>query len=614
MPATSESALLLANQLRSSTDDELRDILTERAVRATGIKDFFDLADALLDEASVDAALSALDRPTLAALAALSKLGAGTAAEVSAELTRLGGVADRAPEAIELGVRLGLVVRSGDLASAVSTVARQLAAWPERGLPGLASLAAEPRPATVTPAIGTEAETVDTLAAERAFETTSAIVELVVSLQNESAHELARGGITLPDSKRLAASAGVGLDEVPQLIEIAERAGIVAGGTGQRFAVPAAADWLVGSASERWARLAGAWVDRLPGDIREVLAALAHAEWGDRLAQYVAWLYPAGGEQMRERVIAYGRDATLLGITANDRPSTPGAALLTDGVVAAASAMALLYPPAVNQVYLQRDLTIVAPGPLEPAIELKLRAIADLDARALATTWRVSASSLDRAFARGETTEGIREFLASISLTGLPQPLDYLLREAGSRFGLIRVSSTPGGQTRIRSMDASLLRALMVDRALNSLGFMSEASGLISRFDRDVVFFSLSDARYPVAAEDANGSVVVPARPRLGTRPMDSTDTTGAFIERLRSTSVLPVDTGDAWIARQLEVAVRGKLPLTVSVRMPDGSVSDYLLEPASVAGGRLRARDRRADLERTLPLTSIVAVAPAAE
>ena len=154
----------------------------------------------------------------------------------------------------------------------------------------------------------------------------------------------------------------------------------------------------------------------------------------------------------------------------------------------------------------------------------------------------------------------------------------------------------------------------MVDRALNSLGFMSEASGLLSRFDRDVVFFSLSDARYPVAAEDANGNVVVPARPRLGTRPVDSTDTTGAFIERLRSTSVLPVDTGDAWIARQLEVAVRGKLPLTVSVRMPDGSVSDYLLEPASVAGGRLRARDRRADLERTLPLTSIVAVAPAAE
>jgi hypothetical protein len=47
-------------------------------------------------------------------------------------------------------------------------------------------------------------------------------------------------------------------------------------------------------------------------------------------------------------------------------------------------------------------------------------------------------------------------------------------------------------------------------------------------------------------------------------------------------------------------------------VRLPDGSESEYLLEPAGLASGRLRARDRRADIERTLPLSSIVAVAPA--
>ena len=32
-------------------------------------------------------------------------------------------------------------------------------------------------------------------------------------------------------------------------------------------------------------------------------------------------------------------------------------------------------------------------------------------------------------------------------------------------------------------------------------------------------------------------------------------------------------------------------------------------LEPAALAGGRLRARDRTADVERTLPLSSIVSV-----
>ena len=92
-----------------------------------------------------------------------------------------------------------------------------------------------------------------------------------------------------------------------------------------------------------------------------------------------------------------------------------------------------------------------------------------------------------------------------------------------------------------------------------------------------------------------------------------ATDTTGALIERLRvGSSADPDVTGKAWLARQLDVAIKGKVGLTVTVRMPDGSDVDYQLEPASVGGGRLRARDRRSDIERTLPLTSIVAVAPA--
>jgi hypothetical protein len=47
-------------------------------------------------------------------------------------------------------------------------------------------------------------------------------------------------------------------------------------------------------------------------------------------------------------------------------------------------------------------------------------------------------------------------------------------------------------------------------------------------------------------------------------------------------------------------------------VRLPDESLAEYVLEPAALAGGRLRARDRRSDIERTLPLSSIIAVADA--
>ena len=614
MPASSDSALLLANQLRSSSDEALRDLLDARGVKPAGIRDFFDLADSLLDLPSVEAALSRLDRPTLATLAVLAELGSAPIDGVASRLSELGGPGERAAASVELAVQRGLAARSADVATSLSPVADYLASWPSRGLPGLESLAAEPRPATVIPTVGTEVASVDALAAERAFETTSAIVELVVAIRQEPAHELARGGIALPDSKRLATAARVELDEVPRLVQIAHRAGLIARDGGLWNTEDSADGWLAQGPGGRWARLAGAWLAQVPADIRDALAALARAQWGERLDQYISWLYPAGGEWMRERVIAFESDAALLGITAHDLPSTPGAALLTDGADAAAKAMTDLYPPLVNQVYLQRDLTIVAPGPLEPAIEQRLRTMADLDARALATTWRVSAASLDRAMAAGERSEAIREFLASISLTGIPQPLDYLLRETGIRFGLVRVAASPAGGTRVRSVDASLLRALAVDRSVASLGLMFDGVDLTSRFDRDVVFFSLADARYPVAAEDDHGAIVVPKRPRVTTRVPDLSDPTGDFIARLRVTSVLPDDTGDAWIARQLDVAARGKFPLVVSVRMPGGSVADYVLEPASVAGGRLRARDRGADLERTLPLTSIVAVAPVAE
>jgi hypothetical protein len=71
-------------------------------------------------------------------------------------------------------------------------------------------------------------------------------------------------------------------------------------------------------------------------------------------------------------------------------------------------------------------------------------------------------------------------------------------------------------------------------------------------------------------------------------------------------------ENGQAWLERQLDVAIRGKVGLTVTVKMPNGSLVDFQLEPASVAGGRLRARDRKSDLERTLPLSSIAAISPA--
>ena len=616
MPASNDTALAFAGHLRSLSDEGLIRLLGARDLRENGIKDFFDLADALLDPASVQQALAHLDRPTLAALWTVGDLGTASIPDATASLEAAG--ADTAslaalPAHLAACVHLALAIEHDGTFTVPPAVTRQLLEWPRLGLPSRQELVTEPAPTPLAPVSQVDARFTDTVSAERAFGTTTAIVELVAELQHESARELARGGIALPDSKRLAASMGVDLDEVVVLLEIASRAGLAALEGGRWLPTAASAPWLLDSSGDRWATLASAWLERLPSDIRSILGRSAHATWGERLDDYASWLYPAGGQWMRERVLVYTRDAELLGITAHNEPSTPGVALLADGPKAASATMAALFPPEVDKVYLQPDLSVVSPGPLEPALDSRLRGMADVEARAIASTYRISTASLYRAMATGETEAAIRAFLTGISLTGIPQPLSYLIAEAAQRYGLVRVGAVDGERAYVRSSDDTMLRTLLVDHGISALGLTRAGDRLLSRFDRDLVFWTLAEARYPVAAENSQREVVVLTRKHAARATAASTDSTASLIERLRLGSSSDSDETDkAWLSRQLDVAIRNKVGLTVTVRMPDGTDVDYQLEPASVGGGRLRARDRKSDIERTLPLTSIVSVGPA--
>jgi hypothetical protein len=584
MPAASESALALAGQLRSLTDEDLAQLIAVREVREHGIRDFFDLADALLNPESVQRALSRLDRHVLIALA-----DDGPAVDAAA---------------LARARALALVLDDGEVPAIVRDALPDLDQAP---------------PAALAPVSRTDPAFTDRVAADHAFTTTAAVAELVGELQREPARELAKGGIALPDTKRLAQATGVELDAVPALVGIAERAGLVAIDGGRWMPTASASDWLLSGMGERWAHLAGAWLERLPDDIRTVLGERSGATWGDRLLDYVDWLFPLGGDWMRDRVAVYSRDAELLGITAGNVPSTPARTLLAQPLpgaapsknpVAAAS-MSALFPAPVDKVYLQHDLSIVSPGPLATHLDVRLRVLADAEGRALASTYRVSAASLTRALALGETEAGLREFLRGISLTGIPQPLDYLLRETATRFGLVRVR-VHGTGAHVHSTDATILRTLAVDQSLAALGLSPDEHGLRSRFSRDVVFWTLADHRYPVAAEDDRGAIVVLRRHRATSRSEPASVPASALVERLRVGSTEPGDDDRAWLARQLDLAIRGKVPLTVTVALPTGESVDYQLEPASIAGGRLRARDRHADIERTLPLGSITGIRPA--
>jgi len=167
------------------------------------------------------------------------------------------------------------------------------------------------------------------------------------------------------------------------------------------------------------------------------------------------------------------------------------------------------------------------------------------------------------------------------------------------------------------SEDVALLRTIEVDQALGSLNLTRiSADRLESRFPRDVVFWALSDARYPVAAEDSAGEVVSLRRHRVARpHPVKSSNPAADLIARLRETDVTEDgSTQEQWLARQLDLAIRAKQTVIVDVAMPDGRTVEYLLEPTGVGGGRLRGRDRAADIERTLPLSSVQGLRPSEE
>jgi alkylhydroperoxidase/carboxymuconolactone decarboxylase family protein YurZ len=624
MPASSGSALALAARLRVLDDDALARLVTERGVRQQGIRDFFDLAEALLDRTSVQNALQRLDRPTLALIAVAGELATTTGAPTAAQLaTTLGVTPEEVAERTSVAVDAGLLGEESGHFAPWDAVVDQLNAWPAFGLPSRAELVSSTPPAALEPVSESDARFVDRGAGDRAFGTLTAVTELVLALREEPARQLARGGVALPDARRLAAATGFESDEVDLLLDIAARAGLAELESGSWNVGDTAVAWLEGSRLQRWAALADAWLERLPDELRTVLRQRAHAVWGDGLTDFVQWLFPAGGDWIRERLTSVAREAELLGLTGGSTPSTPGAALLVHGVDAASTSMAALFPPEVEQVYVQHDLSIIAPGPLVAGVDTRLRGFAEVEARGLASSYRVTGASLTRALIAGETAEGIRSFLAEISLTGIPQPLDYLLNDTAARFGSLRVgaldpgAADPGSRqfgmsSYVRSDDSAILRQAAVDQNLAPLGLIPDGDHrLLARFDSALVYWTLADARYPVVAEDANGTIIELRRERrAGTGGALADDTAAILIARVRAVSTsTSEETGQAWLARQLESAVKNKAAVIVDVQLPDGTQVEYHLEPAALANGRLRARDRRADIERTLPLSSITAV-----
>ena len=558
------SARPLAVHLAASSDEELDALLRARGARADATwNDFFDAAEWLLDPGSVERALSTLTRSEAATLLSVAA-GEGAGPHRSAL------------------VALALLDADGRVPAAVASVMSARAAV-------TATTGAPPPPA---------ADAESARAAERASATVSGIADLLLTARRTPLTLVASGALSAGERRRLS-DAGLEGEIVDELRALAGMAGLAVSDERVLLLTRAADTWLSASFAQRWSTLVSAFRDTLPRGIRDGDGWLPLADWDGAHPWDSAW--PARSTDLRAQ-------ALLLGLLTPAGTEPVWTTAVREGRPVDASSLGALLPSEVDRVFLQNDLTAIAPGPLQPALDNRLRAMSEHDS-AQASSYRFTAESIAHALVEGETEQSITAFLAGVSLTGIPQPLTYLIAQAASRHGLVRVALYDGGGTRVTSADAALLAAIEVDRGLRPLGLMREDDALITRVGAETVAWALSDGRYPATLVDADGNPV-PAhrrRPVSGAGAGTVEVSYAPLIARLREHQ--RTDSDAAWLDRELDAAVRNRAVLRVEVAMPDGSSRELLLEASGLGGGRLRGRDRAADVERTLPVRSILSV-----
>lgn len=344
-------------------------------------------------------------------------------------------------------------------------------------------------------------------AAERLVRLLGALIDLWTVTP---APVLRAGGVGVRDLRRTAQQLTVPESEAALLIELAVIGGLIRDDGDERphYRPTATADeWAVRELPDRWAAVAGWWAHttRWPALIgtrddralvRPALGPELARPWAPRLRQqvlgaldalgpdaapdptvvreYLAWQTPRSVPPA-DAVQAVLIEAALLGLVGAGALTRSGRALLADAPLAEALTADL--PPAVDDLLLQGDLTGVVPGRPSADLDRLIDSSAVVESRGGAVTIRFTPESVRRALDSGSTADALLEDLARHTRGGVPQPLEYLVRDAARRHGLLRGGSAG---SYVRTEDPTLLAGLAEDPRLTGLGLVRLAPTVLA--------------------------------------------------------------------------------------------------------------------------------------
>lgn len=556
------SPLELLPTLRELHRESLAELVRARSVPSRGISGLIDLAEWLVAPDHIEQCIAEMPWRMLRRLEC------------------------RDPKALEHARKLALATSDGTLITeAADAVAAQLAADGGRAGEALTSDASH-------------LTQLDASAAEHSFAALQLAAELLHRVDTGAvAARRDRKGLRMAgvDVRRLAAQLESHADTISALASLMIRADLMADRREVLAPTEHGREWLLSGVHERWQHLADAWMRALTAGERALI------------------LHGTPSQECRELTHALG--VTTTSSEQRKLVSSVGAHVLDDDLAAAANILDELFPHSVDRVYFQADGAVIALGPLAPHVDEQLRARAEIEQSGIATQFRITRQSLTRALAAGDTPESLRDALAAMSLSDLPQPIDYLIADVAEHYGEIRVRphDDPFARgCRVLSNDPQLLDALEVDRSLAALGLHRHGPHeLTARVHAEGVYHTLLEAKMPVAAEHLDGSpwrMDVPGTATISETPLTASQ------ERLVETLLDDVereearDGDEAWLRRQLDRARRDKRAVQVEVQL-GAEIRALTLIPTSVTGPRFRGRDVEADVERTIPFSAIAAV-----
>lgn len=575
--------LQVAAALRRMDDLALVKLVNARAINTTHLRDFFDFADAVIAPKSATAAIASLsNRQIDTLLAVMNNTKPDT--KIAGEL-----------------IDLALVEKTKTGLSVFEYASNAYYELDKTKPAQLLSLTSDD--------VELRLEEVDRDAHLAIFDIIQALTELIFDLEQRYIREVGKRGVGLPDIKRLANHLRKPNDYAKQVFEIALWADLAVV-SHSRWQLGAQYDnWLTWSDGQRWSHLANVWLDLIgEAGARELSALRA----GHSFAESLQASYRFADLAVNSRINRITDLADKIGLVANNLATTWFAPAVAGQVTAAEKLVVSGLPAQASRLIIQADLTLIAPSPLPTELEIRLRRIADTEQIGMASSYRLSALSVSHGLETGMTASEIRSLLLELSERELPQPVDYLLREAEQRFGRLRISDAKNsGHTVVTSEDSILLAEIQNNQKLKPLALhFSEKGDLHTRFETDLVYFTLRDAGYVAVRVDDKNKVISPTAISERDSITATSKSVANDIQRLRDQDAkLGSEPDDDDLLRQIQLAIKNKANALVTLQSANGELVEYLIQPVGLANGRLRAKDRKADVERTLPLASITSI-----